>query len=85
MASPGGPVTIAGESVTGYYGLGPEAEAFIRKLIVETSTLQPGEAADYKVNGVYYIGFSQDVGGNVLVGIRGESPINPNAQKPSDV
>ena len=85
MAESGGPVTIAGEEVTGYYGLSPMAEDFIRTLLIECRVLQPDEAASYNVNAVYYIGFGQDVGGNVLVGIRGESPINPNAQEPSDV
>ena len=85
MADAGGPVTIAGEEVTGYYGLSPATEEFIRNLIIECRILQPDEAASYKVNGCYYIGFGQDVGGNVLVGIRGESPINPNAQEPTDV
>ena len=85
MATPGGPVTIAGESVTGYRGLSEEVQELLRKLAIETQTLLPGDAAGYDFSGgVYYIGMGSDAGG-LLVAFRGESPLNPNAQKPSDV
>lgn len=85
MAQPGGPVTIAGESVTGYRGLSEKVQALLRELAVETQTLLPGDAASYDFSsGVYYIGQGSDAGG-LLTAFRGESPLNPNAQRESNV
>ena len=79
MATPGGPVILNGQEVGGYRGLADETEAFLRKLLVETQMLQPGDAAKVGVVGpTFYIAMGTDPGGNVLVALHTEYPLNPN-------
>lgn len=86
MAESGRSMDVGGQAIAGYYGLGEETEAFVRKLMVETRTLQQWEVdAMAKIRGTYLVSIDEDGHGNVLVAFRGESPINPSAQEPSPV